>query len=472
MKNTSVRRIVESAVFVLLLSAAVLCTARVLERKKSRQFFAPFFEEAGRCDVLFFGDSRFMNGMLPLDMWADYGIAGYNLSCYGNSLPVTYWSMMNALDYADPELIVLAVNGVRSDRKISGSSGDLHTALDFFPLTRTKAQAIEDLTHDPEHPDAADDDGNLYQDIRWEYYFPLGKYHSRWSDLTRDDFAAPDPSFRGGEVLVGVMPYGEYEIIDDDLYAEEIGHGYAYLRRAIEACAQRGIDILLVNLPQPGVIDTQKHANTVSSIAEEYGVNYIDLSRLDSIVDYAVDCFDEQPHLNASGSQKVTDFLASYIRDHYPLPDRRGDPRYAHWDTHRSAYIGRKLARIRQQDNLHSLLALLHDDDFDVRMAVRDDAPLFSDDTAVTLMHNLAREHVLSGSEYDMWSNSLYPLEGFDDALWNYLPYFLHMQGGGASELTGGAAEQAAREAFGDDRAAVVIEISDRRTGETVVRSF
>ena len=472
MKNTALRRLLESAVFLLLLCAAIACTARVLERKRSRQLFSPFFQEAELCDVLFFGDSRFMNGMLPLEMWADYGIAGYNLSCYGNSLPVSYWSMMNALDYADPQLVVLAVNGVRSDRKISGSSGDLHTALDFFPLTRTKAQAIEDLMHDPEYPDAADDDGNLYRDIRWEYYLPLGKYHSRWSELTKDDISAPDPSSRGGEVLTGVMSYGEYEIIDDDLYAEEMGHGFAYLRRAIEACAQRGIDLLLINLPQPAAIDTQKHANTVSSIAEEYGVGYVDLSRLDSIVDYAVDCCDEQPHLNASGSLKVTDFLASYIRDHYQLPDRRSDVRYAHWDQHFSAYADQKLARIREQDDLHSLLALLHDDDFDVRMAIRDDAPLFSDDTAITLIHNIAREHVLSGSEYDMWSGGMFPLAGFDDALWNYLPYFLHMQEGVAAELTGQAAEQAALEAFGEDRSAVVIEIIDRRTGETFIKTF
>ena len=465
-------RLFESCVFVLLLAAAVLLADRVLERKKSSQFFSPFFEEAERCDVLFFGDSRFMNGVLPLEMWADYGVAGYNLACYGNSLPVSYWSMMNALDYASPQLIVLAVNGVRSDRKISGSSGDLHTALDFFPLTRTKAQAIEDLTHDPEYPDAADDDGNLYTDIRWEYYFPLGKYHSRWSELTADDFSAPDPSFRGGEILVGVTPYGEYEIIDEDLYAEEMGHGFVYLRRAVEACQARGIDVLLVNLPQPSSVDVQKHANTVSSIAEEYGVGYVDLSRLDSIVDYTVDCYDEQPHLNASGSQKVSDFLASYIRDHYALPDRRGDARYAHWDAHRSAYIGRKLERIRAQDALYSVLLLLHDDDFDVRMAIRDDAPLFSDETAITLVHNIAREHVLSGSEYDLWSGGMYPLEGFDDALWNYQPYFLHMKEGVPAELTGEEAAQAAHAAFGGDRAAVVIEISDRRTGETVVRSF
>ena len=79
-----------------------------------------FLEEPEAYDVLFLGDSRFMNGMLPLEIWEDYGIAGYNLSCHGSSLPVTYWSLCNALDYAQPKLVVIAVDGVTG----AGAVGD------------------------------------------------------------------------------------------------------------------------------------------------------------------------------------------------------------------------------------------------------------------------------------------------------------------------------------------------------------
>jgi len=41
--------------------------------------FGGFLEEPGLYDVLFFGDSQFMNSMLPMELWAEYGIAGYNL---------------------------------------------------------------------------------------------------------------------------------------------------------------------------------------------------------------------------------------------------------------------------------------------------------------------------------------------------------------------------------------------------------
>ncbi|MBQ7785534.1 MAG: hypothetical protein IJ381_05240 [Clostridia bacterium] len=471
MKKRFWLRFIESCAFLVLLSAVLVFVSGLVERKKGPHLFGAFFEEPKAYDVLFLGDSRFMNGMMPLDLWSDYGIAGYNLSCYGNSLPATYWMMMNALDYAHPKLVVLSVNGVGDERKITGSSGDLHTAFDSFPLTRTKVRAIEDLMHDPERPDAVDDEGNRYQNIKWEYYFTLGKYHSRWSELTREDFARHPAHQRGGEELVGVLPYGEYEIIEDDLYAEEMGHGYSYLRKAIEECQSRGIDILLVNMPDPAMHISQKHAHTAGSIAEEYGIDYIDLMQMDCVIDYEVDCYDEQPHLNVSGTQKVTDYLGSYLHNRYDLPDRRDDPRYLGWKAARDAYVDQKIERIRAQQSMNNVLMLLHDDDFDIRMGIYPDSPLHYDDTSILLMHNLAREHVLAGEEYEKWSNAMYPLEGFDAALWDNQPYYMHRKSGAVHEYTGEEALSAMASAFGKRQSAeVMIEIIDRRNGKTAAQ--
>ena len=470
MKNKPWIRILEACAFLLVLCAAVNVVSRVTERKESRALFGAFLEEPQAYDVLFVGDSCFINGMLPLEIWKDYGIAGYNLSCYGNTIPTSYWSIMNALDYAKPKLVVMATNGVREERKVTGNSSDLHTALDFWPMSRTKMQAIEDLTLDEENPENKDDDGNNYQDIKWEFYAKLGKYHGRWSELTKADFSPVPAKGKGGEILVGIHPYWEYDIIDEDQYAEEFGYGYAYLRKSIEACRLRGIDVLLVNLPHPGSINSQKSANTVSSIAAEYGVDYLDLARMDSIVDYAVDCYDEQPHLNAAGTQKVTAYLGSYIQMHFDLPDRRDDARYAHWNEQYEAFVGNKIELLRREKALHHALILLYDKDFDVRIAVREDSPLYYDDLGILLMHNMAREPVLAGEEYEKWSNAMYPLTGFDDAIWENQPYFLLREDGAVRECMGAQAERAMRDVFGDERSTVMIEAIDRRTGTVAAK--
>jgi len=470
-KKTGLRAL-EACAFTLLLGALVLGVSGLVERKQSRDLFGGFLEEPELCDVLFFGDSQFMNAMLPLDMWEDTGVAGYNLACYGSVMPTTYWTLVNALDYAQPKLAVISVGGMNETHKVTNYSGDLHTALDFWPMSANKARMIDDLLDDPDDPDYTDIEGYRYRDLRSEFYFTLGKYHSRWSELTKADFEPRPAHSRGGETLVGVYPIWEYELVDENDYAEEGGYSYQYLRMAVEECQRRGIEVLLIHPAAPQYINAQRHANTVRSIAQEYGVGFVDVTYLDSIVDYAVDCFDADPHLNVSGSLKMTDFIGSYIREAYGLADHRGEARYAHWDKHLEAYKDEKLRVIREEESLVNLLMLLHDPDVDVRVAVAPDAPTRYDDVSCLLMHNLAREHVLAREEYDKWSGFMFPLAGFDEALQSGAPYCLHREAGKVTEYTGKAAEIAMREAFGEADAPVMIEVVDRRDGASFVRTF
>lgn len=472
-KNRAVWRWAEACAFLLLLAIVLVLLTGVLEQKRSRDLFSGFFEEPQAYDVLFLGDSQFMNGMMPLEMWEDYGIPAYNLSCYGDKIPTMFWVMINALDYASPRLVVLAINSVNDPHKVTKYSEYLHTALDFWPLSVNKIRMIQDLLNDPENPGFTDADGRLFEDLRWEYIFTLGKYHSRWSELGRDDFSKGPVYAKGGEALVDVTPIWEYDLVDEDNYADEGGYGYAYLRRTIEECQRRGIDVLLVHLPAPEYINSQRHANTVGSVATEYGVDFIDVTRLDSIVDYAVDCYDGEPHLNASGTLKMTSYLGSYIAKRYGLPDRRSEADYAHWQAYLDAYQDAKLETILQQETLNNVLMLLHDQDFDMRMAVRSGAPMYYDELSILLTHNMAREHVLAGEEYEKWSNMMYPLEAFDKAVYEDLSYYMQRQNGKTTESAGAEAEKAAQALFaGDETANVMVEIIDRRNGRAATMRF
>lgn len=184
-RMNTLRRVLTGALFLALLLGALAGVSRVVERKASRTRFEPFLSEPEEFDVLFIGDSLVVNGVFPMELWQDYGIAAYNLASYGNTLPVTYWTLMNALEAASPRLVVVGVKDVEKDYKLSGSSSDVHTALDCYPLTLTKICAVNDLMDDPY---AVDDSGVRYADMKLEYLFTLGKYHSRWSELSTSDF--------------------------------------------------------------------------------------------------------------------------------------------------------------------------------------------------------------------------------------------------------------------------------------------
>ena len=423
MKKKNAIRLLEAAAFCILLFAAVMTTAKVVERKASISHLKPFFDHAQEYDVLYVGDSLVINGIFPMEMWEDYGIAGYNLASYGNTIPVTYWTLMNALDYACPKTVVIGIKDVEKSYKLSGSSSDLHTAFDGYPLSLNKIRAIEDLTDDP---DAVDDNGIRYADMKWEYYFTLGKYHARWSELSQNDFRPEMNKHKGANMLVGVEEDAEdYEIIEEWDAAEESGWGFVYLRRMIDACRSRGIDVLLVHLPYPASANAQRNANTVIGIAEEYDIDYIDFVNLDQAVDYETDCYDPRNHLNASGAKKVSDYLARYLVDHYGLPDRRNDASYAHWHEDYDQYIDSKRALIQREKQLDDLLMLLHDRNFSAVIAADRHTRIYEDEKAVLLMHNAAREHVFEQDAFSKWSNALFPLEKLDEAAWEGDAYLL-----------------------------------------------
>lgn len=414
-------RLLEAALFCALLLGAVTAASNVLERKASKIKFAPFLENPRQYDVLFIGDSHVYNGVFPMELWDDYGIASYNIACYGNSIPVSYWSMMQALDYVTPKLMVIGVKDVEKDYKVTGSSADVHTALDAFPMSMTKYRAVQDLMGDP---NLYDDEGNRFADIRWEYFFKLGKYHSRWNELERSDFVYGTSGQKGAGMAVNVAVPDDYEITDD--YADESGWGYVYLRKMIEECQRRGIEVLLTQMPFPADEDDQTHGNTVGSIAEEYGVNYINFVSLDHAVDYSVDCYDSDSHLNPSGARKATDYLGRYIMDHYRIPDRRGDAAYSGWQKEHDDFVSYKLEFLcGQEDNLKNLLMLLHDDDFSTVVALNEGSAVYDDDTLLNLMHNIARGHVYEADAYSRWSGDIFPLEGLEEAYWNAQRYLM-----------------------------------------------
>ncbi|MDO5378720.1 MAG: hypothetical protein Q4G52_10345 [Clostridia bacterium] len=415
-------RLLKTFLFCALLFGILASISKVVERKASTIRFKPFLDHAEDFDVLFIGDSHSVNGIFPMDLWQDYGIAAYNIASYGNTLPVSYWAMMNALDYASPKLMVIGIKDVHRYNKVSGSSGDVHTALDCYPLSLTKIRTIEDLMNTPY---AIDDEGNYYVDMKWEYYFTLGKYHSRWSEINDSDFHYRLNSQKGGEMAIGVADPNDYDIIDENWALEEGGAGFQYLRMMIEECQSRGIDVLLIHLPYPSTEEDQMAANAVQYIAEEYGVNYVDFVSLDQVVDYEVDCYDSFSHLNPSGARKVTDFLGRYIADHYDIPDRRGDERYRHWASDVDVYTELKLAYLRSQDDLRNLLMLLHDSRFSACIAIRKNSPVYNDSKVMRLLQNIAREHIYEEDAFAKWSNTLFPLSKLEDAAARRDAYFL-----------------------------------------------
>ena len=489
-------RLLKVGIFSLILLVLLWMLSGILERKESQTKIAPFLDRAEDVDVLFLGSSHVLSAVYPMELFSEYGITSYNLGSYNNTVPVSYWMMRCALDACTPELVVLDIDCIGQQEVLGSGSADVHTALDGFPLTWTKAQAIWDLMGDPE---VMDDDGNRYADLKWEYLFPMLLYHSRWANLSADDFAPKQNQHLGAYMSVNVAQPAEYSIVADA--ADDAGPGFEYLRKIVQECRGRGIEVLLINAPYPAANDDdQRYSNAVYYVAEECGVDYIDFVYMDQIVDYSTDCYDAASHLNPSGARKVTDYLGEYMQAVYGLEDHRSDEAYAAWAEDYDAYVDEKIQMIREQNDLAAFLMLLHDQDFSVCVYVPEDCPVYGDEHMLRMLQNVGRRHLFEADTYDsVWADGLEPLEQLEAASYERSPYLFVIDRGaetcfevkgcvddridasfGSLQMESGVLYQLQQEGTqtvlfeADDlTSAVCVAVIDERTGDVaMVRKF
>ncbi len=378
--SDKLKRIVCGLVFIAILAGLFNCASYVVELKKSRQKLTRFFDAADQTDVLFFGASHVEYGIYPLELWQDHGMTAYNLGCAGNRLPSIYWVMRNALDYTDPKVVVLDCSRADVNNKEL-----LDLALetsDHFPLSKTKIEMAMDLEQD--------------WTVRAGILFPMIKYHSRWNELTQDDFGYYEAYKDNGayhdtieETFVSEPELREE--LDEDKKNQIGDMSREYITKTIEACQERGIKVLLTNMPFPAKAERQKYANAIQDIADEYGVDYLDFSHIPGVVDYSIDMKDLRGHLNEAGARKTTEYIGDYIAENYGLEDHRSDPAYDKWNDYWNQYFVYKTGRIVQQPQLDIYLSQLADRNYSSMIYVREDSEILQNERMLKLIRNTLR---------------------------------------------------------------------------------
>lgn len=312
------RRVTGVVSFALLFAVLLTNISGVLRGRRTSTFY---MVERDSLDVIFLGSSHMRNDVSPMELWRDYGIVSHNAAEYGQVVPITYHVLLDALDRQDPALVVVDVYKVIQDTLIDGPNY-LHHSIDVMPMGRGKIAAVYDLVPNGE---------------RTDYLWDIAYYHNRWKELKAADLDLPDNDSRGWDNLPGVLGETGFEIVGESETADPPAVAVKYLRKMAELCKERGVDLLFVAVPYetpvPDDMDRQRKINAVAELAKEWGVDFLNMMyRLDEMdFDLAADMADIN-HANVSGMRKITAYLGDYIKEHYDIPDRRGDSRYADWD--------------------------------------------------------------------------------------------------------------------------------------------
>ena len=384
MKN--LKRTVSVIVVTILIVFFVNRISFILENKGSKEHYSDFFRETKDIDVLFLGSSHVMHGFFPMELWGDYGITAFNLAADGSTIPVSYWVLVNAMDYNTPKVVVLDIYDV-CPRVISSGSGSVHEQMDAFPLSLNKIRMINDLYSEKNLTEETIE-SEAYDLFNKKYVllWPFSEYHTRWNDLSLEDFLTRSELLQKSETWKGSSPLYGVAVREEKIYNKDISDltyddlSEEYLLKVIDLCKENNISLVLINTGYDCSEESKLFADSINDIAELNEVPYLDFTQM-NLIDFNCDLADtgENTHVNFSGAQKFTSYIGEYIYENYDLINHKNEPGYEKWEYDYGLYVASKSYNLKQSGNITEFLVKMSDPDYKAIIEIND-SQMFDDD--------------------------------------------------------------------------------------------
>ena len=353
-------------VFLLCFFVIMCLFNRTLKDKNNYSKYLKFYEEKEPYDILFFGSSRMLDCIQPLELYQDYGITSYNMAAHSENMNITYWQMKNAFKYNTPKVAVIDISlyssEVITDNSDSEDKGYLHKSLDHMPISLIKYEAVKDLTDDYSH---------------YDYLFPFEIYHNRWNEIVANDIIISQSGKKGAESRID---YQYLEKDDKECSPSTIVDvaGTTYVDEIIEICDINGVIPVFIILPSQ-IINLDVIYSFEQFFAEN-GIAFYNLNRDENVLNYHTDFADES-HVNPGGGRKITKMLGKVITDAYTFPEKESKT-IDRWDYANYEYI----AAAKKGDIIHSkdydtntfLALLVCEDDYKIKITETSDQPFLN----------------------------------------------------------------------------------------------
>ena len=378
----------------------------VTKRKYAYNKSEDFFKQDENFDILFFGSSHMLDGVHPMLLWKDYGIISYNMGNYSERIPTSYFNMLLALEHTNPKLIVVDAYHAFNNEKIRTERIEhLNNMLDFYPISYNKYMAVKELL-----------DGENLIDKEIEELFNFSLYHSRWNEISKEDFVANINHEKGAESMISIAKPNMVTNFDDIVtYEGKETINMEYLRKMIEHCKENNIEVLITYLPYEASVKEVSASKYVQTICDEYDVNYINFLPK-NMVNYNMDFYDKH-HLNPSGARKITDYLGQYIMENYDIPDQRENDSYNFWYEDYDEYIDLKTENLeKNKKNLNNYLMLLYgEEDIKYEIKISSKKEINEGTTLYELLKNLDNNYQIDDTAFKENKNKTIKITTWDN---------------------------------------------------------
>ena len=340
-----IKKMIRAVLFVLGLALMIRFMTEVLRPRSREALSSSYYEIAGKgCDVLFVGNSLIMNAVYPMQLYEEYGMAGYNLGSGGQSLLESCYLIEDGIRRFHPKLIVLDTTQLIVRPPVQ-KIAFLHYLTDNMPpcsLLRTRM--IADFVHSMQYtPDEA-------AALMW----PITIYHALWEEMdSLHPSKDPKADTAGAKVTAKVLTETEsFEPHKADPEATFSELAVETLDRIIRLCEETGTKLCFVSIPlqsvsQKGYNRRVDAAGYAERRAGESGIPMF--NKIQKAEELGIDKTHDSSdgfHMNAFGSGKFTSALGAFLHKTFDLPGRRGDSGYAFMDELDKAWRKEKLLRM------------------------------------------------------------------------------------------------------------------------------
>lgn len=289
--------------------------------KRTNAFYA---EEQNTIDAMVFGSSYCYYSFSPLPIWNNYGFTTYSFGNPAQRIWTTYYYMEEAFKYQRPKVVFFEVG--TADKVELCKEEHNRENLDTLKFSWTKLKAIFEIT------------GRGNETVA-SYVLPGLRYHTRWKELTEDDFSKTDVSNyfgKGSLSKFGTKPASRSRMNkwmtdtgENLVFPEE---NEKYIDKMIALCEKNDAKLVFVRFPE--VTWTKNKHEMIAAMAEEKGVPFLDYNTFPEAygLDWKTDTSDKGEHMNIVGSEKVSNYLGQYLKDNYGFEDKRKNPAFADWN--------------------------------------------------------------------------------------------------------------------------------------------
>lgn len=350
MKQKKIRKILLCAA----LSLVVLLSLWLLQRLVMPKYMseategamiAEYYAEEKNHDVIFIGDCEVYDTFVPAILWEDYGISSYVRGSAQQLIWQSYYILEETLRYETPEVVVFNVLALKYNTPQKESYNRM--TLDGMKFSSSKLKAVRASM--------------LEEEEFLEYLFPLLRYHSRITTLSKEDFiylfSRKKLTHNGYDMRVEAVPV---ETIPEARPLGDYSFGanaISYLEKITKLCEENDITLILVKAPSlyPHWYDAWDEQ--VTEYAQEHNLTYLNFLKLQEEcgLDYATDTYDAGLHLNLSGAEKVTRWLGHFLQDTLDLKNRQEEENLrVVWDKKLEEFYADKEKKTSQWKNSKS----------------------------------------------------------------------------------------------------------------------